>query len=744
MVPIVVETDATGAFRVDLPAGPWRLLAVAPGFATTAEGVVVTPGVTATVRAALTPAGLAEEVTVMATRLAGVPEALRRMPGSIETLDAETLIRSHPFTINEALRKVSGVHVRDEEGLGLRPNIGIRGLNPTRSAKVLLLEDGIPLTYAPYGDNASYYHPPVERIESIEVLKGSGQIAYGPSTVGGVINYLTPVPPHRTSGTATIEGGNRDFFNGYGMVGTTRGRVGLLGSYMHRQGRGAREHTHSSLDDLTGKAVVTLSPAQVLTVRASHYGEDSNVTYSGLRLAEYEADPRQNPFLNDRFGGARTGLSATHAMVVSPRAILSTNVYASWFRRDWWRQSSNSAQRPNDAADPVCGGMANLLTTCGNEGRLRRYSTVGLEPRLRVDHTSFGVQQETDLGVRLHAEHQDRRQENGDLPFSRSGRLVESNARSVNALATFVQHRVLAGALTITPGLRLEHMRFARTNRLANDGAGVTGDTSLTQLVPGLGMAYGTSDRYSVFGGVHRGFAPPRVEDVVTNSGGVVELDPELSWNYEAGVRTRLAAGLSLDATAFWMDYENQLVPASLAGGVGATLTNGGETLHQGLEASGRLDSAPLTGSPHNVYARLAWTWLPVAEFTGVRSSNIPGFGTVSVSGNRLPYAPEQTLTTAIGYAHPRGLDVMLEAQYVGAQFADDLNTVTSTVDGQRGLLPAMMLWNASLNYRLRRLPVTLFATVKNLTDLTAIIDRTRGILPTAPRLVQVGARFTF
>jgi hypothetical protein len=39
---------------------------------------------------------------------------------------------------------------------------------------------------------------------------------------------------------------------------------------------------------------------------------------------------------------------------------------------------------------------------------------------------------------------------------------------------------------------------------------------------------------------------------------------------------------------------------------------------------------------------------------------------------------------------------------------------------------------------------VTLFGTVKNLSDLTAIVDRTRGILPTAPRLVQVGARLTF
>ncbi len=739
-----LRTDAAGRVRLELGTGTWRLATDVPGFTRVSRDVTIQPDATTTVGLTIEVGSLAEEVTVAASRIAGLPETLQRMPGSLETVDAGTLAASHVFTINEALRKVTGITVRDEEGFGLRPNIGIRGLNPTRSTKVLLLEDGIPLTYAPYGDNASYYHPPVERIESIEVLKGSGQIAFGPSTVGGVINYVTPVPPQRTSGSATLEAGSRDFFNGYGTLGFTRGRVGLLGSYMNRQGDGMRDNTHSALNDLTAKSVVTLTPSQVLTLRGSHYTEDSQVTYSGLRLDEYQADPRQNPFLNDRFDGRRTGTSATHALVLSSRAVLSTNVYASWFSRDWWRQSSNSAQRPNDASDPACAGMTNLLTTCGNEGRLRDYWTVGIEPRLRVDYSAFGLTQETDLGVRLHAEHQDRRQENGDLPFSRTGRLVESNVRQADAVAAFVQHRVLVGDLTITPGLRVEHIEFARTNRLGNDGTGLSGATSLTQAVPGLGVAWGPARHATVFGGIHRGFAPPRVEDIVTNNGGVVELDPELSWNYEVGVRSRPVEALSLDGAVFRMDYENQLVPASLAGGVGATLTNGGATVHQGLEVAARLDSAPLRATAHNLYVRAAWTWLPVARFEGVRYSNIPGFSTVSVTGNRLPYAPEQALTTTAGYAHPAGLDLMVEAQHVGAQFADDLNTIPSTADGQRGLLPAMTIWNAAINYRLRRLPVTMFATVKNLTDLTAIVDRTRGILPGAPRLVQVGARITF
>jgi Fe(3+) dicitrate transport protein len=119
-------------------------------------------------------------------------------------------------------------------------------------------------------------------------------------------------------------------------------------------------------------------------------------------------------------------------------------------------------------------------------------------------------------------------------------------------------------------------------------------------------------------------------------------------------VRALPLRGLRLDATVFLNDYENQIVAASLAGGVGATLTNGGETLHEGLEIGARLDSAMLTGSRHNVFVRGAYTWLPVARFEGSRYSSVPGQGSVSVSGNRLPYAPEALLTRGASWPSSR------------------------------------------------------------------------------------------
>jgi Fe(3+) dicitrate transport protein len=86
----------------------------------------------------------------------------------------------------------------------------------------------------------------------------------------------------------------------------------------------------------------------------------------------------------------------------------------------------------------------------------------------------------------------------------------------------------------------------------------------------------------------------------------------------------------------------------------------------------------------------------------------------------------------------------MLEAVSVGRQFGDDLNTVQPAPDGQRGLIAGFTAWNATVNYQVESLRTNFFFTVKNLTDKLYIVDRTRGILPSSPRLLQAGLTFRF
>jgi Fe(3+) dicitrate transport protein len=275
--------------------------------------------------------------------IVGEADNVKNLPGTVNVLKQEELFESHVFNINEALRKVPGVNVRDEEGFGMRPNIGIRGINPTRSTKTLLLEDGIPLSYAPYDDNASYYHPPVERFSSIEILKGPSQILYGPQTITGTINYLTPNPPSKPGGFLSFTGGTRDYYNGHFNYGGTVKNFGGLLDIVHQESEGARDNTHSDINDFTIKGVYDIDANNAITLRANYFQEDSQLTYSGITDAEANNFGLQyNPFKNDNMKTDRYGTSLTHQLSFNDDIMLTTNVYWSHFHRDWWRQASTT------------------------------------------------------------------------------------------------------------------------------------------------------------------------------------------------------------------------------------------------------------------------------------------------------------------------------------------------------------------------------------------------------------------
>lgn len=705
----------------------------------------------------------------------GTPDNADTIPGSSTIVSETDLKRTRPLNVNDALRLVPGVFVRDEEGAGMRPNIGIRGLNPVRSTKVLLLEDGIPLGFAPYGDNAAYYHPPIQRFTSLEVLKGAGQIRFGPQTIGGVVNYITPEVPDTFIANGTIAGGNRDMLM---LDGTVGGRLlggGVLVHVNHNQTDGNRDNQALSFTDIFIKGGWEFGPDHGLTVKLSRFREDSRVGYSGLRRDEFAANPRGNPFVNDDFQTERLNATIAHRWNLSDDLTLRTAGYYHYFTRDWWRQSSNSGQRPNDASDPACGGMANLLTTCGNEGRLRDYDTWGIESRLTLDHNLLGFGGETEIGVRYHEERQRRRQLNGDTPTARTAGtsvnagLRENNERDVTAFSAFLQSRFELGRLALTPGVRAEFIDLTRRNLpidilaggrpSGNVTAPTQGSESLDKVLPGMGATFAITDTITLYGGVHRGFAPPRVEDIITAAGGSVDLGAELSWNYEIGLRGDIVKGLNFDATAFIMDFQNQIVAQSVAGGVGATLTSAGETIHRGgefaLNASSR--AAGWTESDTDIFARLALTWVADAEYNSTRIATplcfdgattgtlvATGAGAVpcgiarNVEGNRLPYSPEWLVSGALGVEH-KGFTGQVEVVSQSSVFADDVNLIPVTPDGQRGLIEGWTQVNVAASYGPPQGKWEVFATARNLFDRLYVVDRARGILPGQPLTVQVG-----
>jgi Fe(3+) dicitrate transport protein len=740
------RTDGEGRYRLtEVPVGAHMAEAVLPGYRSEQRAVMIAAGGATTLDFALATAALrAPQVDVIGP----TAESLERIPGSATVVTEAALRAQVPLSATEVLRTVSGVHVQEEEGLGMRANIGIRGLDPDRSRSVLVLEDGVPIALAPYGEPEMYYAPPIDRMARVEVLKGSGSIQWGPQTIGGVINYVTPNPPATPTASANVRGGTGGFLHAHGRFGGTWNNVGTHVGVLHKQADDLNG-LFFNITDATGKLALQLGARSELGFKLSIYDEESNSTYIGLTEAMFAADPYQHPSPDDRLWIRRYGVSATHDLFLGDHGILRTTAYGHTISRDWMRQDYRYIEG-NTALE--------LLGRTGN--RNRSFEVAGIEPRLQWNYRLGGQRSELDAGARLHVERHEDTFINGSTPTSRTGSIRDYEVRTGHALSGFVQNRFFLGeTFYVTPGVRVESFEFER-NILRTRVNGTPTDVDrlsrdhVSEVIPGIGASWNPSPRLTVFTGAHRGFAPPRIKDAFVLAPGSesvpelvsLELDAERSWNVELGTRAVPVAGIELEATAFLLDFSNQIIAPSLSAGAvsQAALANQGETRHTGLESALRIDLGQLAALPFGLVADVRHT-LVRAEFSADRFVRNSAGDTVNVRGNRLPYAPEQMLSGLLSLELPMGLALRFDGSYVGEQFADNFETVDPSANGRIGLIPALTLWNAAATYRVPRVRTEIFATVKNLTDETYIASRRpEGIKVGLPRTFQVGAQVTF
>jgi Fe(3+) dicitrate transport protein len=731
-------TNATGAFLIgDIPPGEYYIICSYLGYYESRTRVTVSSGDTVSLRFELTSRHLnIPMVEIVGERI----EQIQRIPGSALVIGQATLQLINPTNTNEVFRGISGVNVRDEEGQGLRPNIGIRGLDPTRTRKTLMLEDGVPIALAPYGEPELYYNPPVDRMSRIEVLKGSGSILFGPQTVGGVINYITRQPPSSPRFFARITGGTNDYMAGLFSYGGTWQNTGIEGTYLRKKGSGFREHSAFGIHDFTSQFVLGISGSSRLGVKLNIYDENSQSSYLGLTQPMFETNPFQNPANHDEMRIRRYSASATHQQILGNDVLLTTTLYANNTGRNWRRQDFDRANQGRDyerivGDTTVPGGAIFFRRSTGN--RNREFTIVGLEPRVQVLYSLISLKNELDFGARLHLEDMHILRVDGTTPVSLSGTIREDEIRKTSAVSGFVQNKTyISKSITVTTGIRLESFSFTRNfRRGVVDGQladiDITGDSGSFEVIPGAGLTFKPYETFTFFTGIHRGFSPPRIQDAVDNSGADLELDAERSWNYEVGVRTHPLTWMYGDITYYILDFQNQIIPASEAGGIDTRLINAGETIHKGIEATIGIDAGVLTHAPFNLILEASFT-ISSASFTSGLFKD-----------NSLPHAPERLNTVHLIFRSPAGIDIQATGFHVSEQFSDRANTRAGSTDGEIGIIPAYTVWDIAASYTLPGLNASLYGTVKNVFDKVYIASRApRGIFPGPFRQINFGLKW--
>ncbi|MEW6591932.1 MAG: TonB-dependent siderophore receptor, partial [Pseudomonadota bacterium] len=646
--------------------------------------------------------------------IVGGEEAITQQPGAVSIVDSEQLARTQPLSTVDALRRVPGIHIAGEEETAVVANIGIRGLSAA-DYKSLILEDGVPVAPGLFVGNGRYYNPRIQRMDEIEVLKGAAALRYGPNTIGGVINYKTkdPIDGLAVSGRvgthnyreATIEAG--------GATPSGEAQAGLMytrASSDGFQGKGFE------MQDLMVKAGMALGDNQWLGAKFTHYENDANISYRGLFLGEYNAGAEYNPAPDDYFLTERKSLDINHMWEIRPGMNLNTVLYWSEMYRDYWRFAVDSA------ASTAAGSWVYTNVVNGNN---RSFDRIGLDSRLTVANTLFGVSGEAEIGVRVMQEEMADQGIAATRANPRTGTITTDRIDSATSYALFAQNRFdVTDKLSITPGLRVESYEQERED-LRN--AANNGESSNTEYLPGIGATYKLSPAAQLYGSAYKAFAPPlNSQSIVT--GLDQQLDAEHSINVEFGVRGH-SGNLRYEFTAFQMDFDNQITPA-ISGGLANA--NAGSTLHRGLEGA----LGYRWGNGVSVDGNL--TWIPVSEYRENRGGGIN-------EGNRLPYSPELLANLSLSYASGP-VNAALSWNYVDEQFGNGNNTTPITGSGNSvwsGLLPSYYTVDLTGSYDVNK-QLKVFGAIKNLTDERYIAGLRQGIYAGPERAVEVGARFTF
>jgi len=642
--------------------------------------------------------------------------ALLKIPGTVDVINQQKMEELQPQSLQDVLRTIPGVNVRgDEGGLGSIPNIGIRGLNPSRSSKVLLLEDGAPIQPSLFISNASYYSPPVERIGGIEVLKGASGLQYGPSNIGGVINYLSKTPSEGFKLTgkvgnygyrlAEIEAGGKSSSNG------AVGGINLIQS----ESDGYQSNGFKMYDVLM-KGGLEIAQNQWLSLKYTFYDNNINTSYVGLRPTQYMNRSKDNPAPNDRFITQRNAVDLNHSIEINADTKVNTLLYWSKLSRDYWRQSI--LRRTQDTTIfRVCNVGSDCLV-----GRNREFQMLGLDSRVSHAYQAFGIQNEAEFGLRMHTESQIN-QIVTSRTLAYSGRVSSHEDNKANSLAMYAQNRfLLTKDFALIPGIRVESYNQTRSNVITRKSGGAKN----VETVPQLGATWQLIPQAQAYGSIYKGFAPAQLTSAIDDKGVDQQLAPERSTNMELGLRGR-SGGFSYDSAIFSMNFSNQIVNQSLAAGI--SKANGGKSLHQGAE----LALGYALGNGWGVSGNA--TYIPVAKFVGTNS--------LGRDGNRIPYTPKLTSNLGVSY-EKNGFYTLMSLNYVSAQFADSANTVVENAIGTLGEVPSFTTVNWSANYAVNK-NWKVFGVINNLFDKRYISSRSPdGIFAGAPFNFQAGMSYQF
>ena len=663
----------------------------------------------------------------------------------------------------EIFARIPGVTVWENEGSGIQINVGVRGLSPNRSWELNTRQNGYDISSDVFGYPEAYYNPPLEAVETIELIRGGSSLQFGPQ-FGGMLNYVLK---RETKKKFSFE--TQNTVGSYGLMSSFNaigGNFKKFSYYVYNHSRSADGWRENSDYTVRNSHVFVEYRFTENTKLSAEY---TNMDYKmqqagGLTDEQFNNDSRQSFRERNWFGTPWNVFSINFDTKLNDKLTSNTKLFGLIGERN----SVGFTATPNieDAINQATNNFANR--------RVDRdyYKNFGLENRNIYKYKLGKINNNLAFGVRLYKANTQRMQDGkgttgSDFDLSIEGRFVRDLDFTTENVAVFAENQFkVTDKFSVTPGVRYEYIQNTGEGRF-----GISGGTdvafpnktiSRSQPLFGLGLEYKFRTT-NIYANITQAFrpvlfsdlTPPAVTDVI---------DPNLKdasgFNADIGFRGTFKNYLNFDFSIFYLSYNNriggirQFVNNDPTQGTFIYRTNLGETVNKGIEGFANLNITRLfeIEKPYgnlDFFASVSFIDSRYTDFRIFSTPSAPNFTITetNLSGNRVENAPR--------YIHNFGLswtnnNISATAQYrmSGRIFTDANNTTTPSANGVTGILDNYRVFDLSTEYKFLK-NYNIRAGINNLFDEEYATRRSSGypgpgILPGEGRTfyISIGAKF--
>jgi Fe(3+) dicitrate transport protein len=622
----------------------------------------------------------------------------------------------------QLLSRVAGVTIWENDGSGTQVGISVRGLNPNRSWEINTRQNGYDISADIFGYPEAYYHPPMEAVDKIQLVRGGASLQYG-SQFGGLLNYILKRP----TGSKRFQFETQNTAGSYGLLSSYISIGGIHKKWSYsvynqmRKAEGWRENGYYSVRN--SHVFIQYKIDSHSCISAEYTNMDNKIQQSG-------------------------GLTDNQFLVNSQQSNRSRN----WMSTPWNLFNLNYNSRISKnlnfnlklfgligerssigfIATPTINDTINTVLGTYNPRQIDRdkYQNFGLEMRNLYSFKFHNLDQKIAFGLRYSQSNTTRNQKGkGDIGSEFNTNLEISkyptalDFKTTN-FALFIENQIkLSDKFTINPGLRLEHIVSDISGRLNisnnHEINQIPTSTERLILLSGFGLQYDL-EKTNIYGNFSQSFRPVLFSDLTPPSTTDI-IDPNLKdasgYTIDLGYRGQAFDNMiNFDASLFYLRYDNRIgtirkfIQDYPANSTYLFRTNIGNTVHKGLELFIDLDmnsAFKFSKKKGSFHLFTSQSWID-ARYLDFQTNSVSGVAPniqikeTNLAGNQVEYAPQHISNFGLSYSN-KSLSCTIQQRYTSAVYTDASNTELANSQATSGKINEYSIFDFSADYQFKK-----------------------------------------